>query len=116
MITETANNLASDLQRIFTTRPFIAPGCLTGAPARRWLAPFAGLPERPFMDAIAAEAVRNRRISSLHWFVVERMMMLLNVGVRTSAIQLIVWVFPIDAIDGCDHETALCRILLRFET
>jgi hypothetical protein len=43
MITETANNLASVLQRIL---------------------------------AIAAGAVRHRRISSLHSFVVERMLML----------------------------------------
>ncbi|MEA2868924.1 MAG: hypothetical protein QOE39_3639 [Bradyrhizobium sp.] len=91
MMIETANNPASDLQR-----------CLTGAQARHRLAPFAGLPERSFMDAIAAGAVRNRRISFLHSVVVERMMMLLNVGVPTSAIQLIVCVFPIDAIDRSD--------------
>jgi hypothetical protein len=79
--------------------------------------------------------------------------MLLNVGVHVSAIQFIVLIFPIDAIDrldprriavlgcwehdaalqssgrsslrgsadlvrkiGSDHETALCNILLRFET
>ena len=54
------------------------------------------------MDAIAARAVRNRRISSLRSLVVERMMMLLNVGVPTSAIQLIVCLFPIDAIDRSD--------------
>jgi hypothetical protein len=52
------------------------------------------------MDEIAARAVRNRRISSLRSFVVERMMMLLNVEVLISAIQLIVCIFPIDAIDG----------------
>jgi hypothetical protein len=104
MMIETANNPASDLQHIFVARPFIAaaPGCLTGAQPRRWLAPFAGLPERSFVDAIAAGAVRNRCISFLHWLVVERMMMLLNVGVPTSAIQLIVCVLPIDAIDRSD--------------
>ena len=105
------------------------------------------------MDAIAAGVIRNRRISSLCPFVAERVIMLLNVGVPTSAIQLIVCVVPIDAFDrsdhlcewlcwvgsehdaalqssghsrlhgsadlvrkiGCDHEIALCSVLLRFE-
>ena len=55
------------------------------------------------MDAIAAGVIRNRRISSLRSFVAERLMMLLNVGVPTSAIQLIVCVVPIDAFDRSDH-------------
>jgi hypothetical protein len=51
------------------------------------------------MSETAARAVRNRRIWSLHLIVIERMMLLLNVGVPVSAIQLIVFIFPIDVID-----------------
>jgi hypothetical protein len=86
-----------------TRAPSRLPGWSAGAPL---VGSLCGLAGTAIHGCHRCWSVKNRRISSLHSFVVERVMMLLNVGIPTSAIQLIVCVFPIDAIDGCGHATA----------